>query len=394
MRLSHLGRGAAVALLLLARPAAAQFGPQGPPAVGIMTAERRPVTETTEFVGRIEAIDRVNISARVTGFLQERVFREGDEVQRGQVLYRIERPPFEAQLEQARANVASAQAQLENARVSLARARELRATGTGTQVNLDNAQAQERTANAQLLGAQAAVRVAEINLGYTEITSPITGQIGRTIFTPGNVVGPDSGTLATIVSQDPMRVAFAVSQRAALELRDRFEARGGAGAVRVRIRLTDGRVYPESGRIVFVDNTIDRNTDTILVRAEIRNRVRMLNGRPSDVAGRELVDGQFISVFVEGAEPVLVITLPRAAILQDQQGSYVFVLDEQNRAQRRNVRLGRSSPETAVVEDGLQGGERVVTEGLQRVRPGQPVNPSPANAPPGQPGGGAPQARG
>ncbi|MBR0673443.1 efflux RND transporter periplasmic adaptor subunit [Neoroseomonas soli] len=372
----------ALALLLaLAQPAAAQFGPQGPPAVGVLKADRRPVTESIEFVGRVEATDRVNIRARVTGFLHERLFREGGDVPAGEILYRLERAPFEAQLEQAQANLAAANARLENTRVALARARELRQTGTGTQVALDNALAAERTEAAGVLGAQAAVRVAQINLGYTEIEAPIAGQIGRSNFAVGNVVGPDAGNLATIVSQDPMRVAFAVSQRTALELRNRFESRGGADATRVRIRTTDGRLYPEAGRIDFIDNQIDRNTDTILVRALIGNPIRHLEGGGVSVSPRELVDGQFVSVAVEGAEPVMAITLPRAAVLQDQQGSFVFVVGENNVAERRNVTLGRSSAETAVIEGGLNGGETVVVEGLQRVRPGQPVNPGPVSAP-------------
>lgn len=381
--MNRLVAGALALLLAGAQPAAAQFGPQGPPAVGVITAERRPVTETSEFVGRIEATDRVNVRARVTGFIQERLFREGGDVTEGEVLYRLERAPFEAQLEQAQAGLASAQAQLENARVALARARDLRSTGAGTQVALDNAQAAERTGQAQVLSAQAAVRVAQINLGYTEITSPIAGQIGRTNLTVGNVVGPDTGTLATIVSQDPMRVAFTVSQRTALELRDRFESRGGADAVIIRIRTTDGRMYGQVGHVNFVDNQIDRNTDTILVRALIPNPVRQASESSIPVTPRELIDGQFVTVFLEGAEPVMTITLPRAAVLQDQQGSYVFVVGENNVAQRRNVTLGRSSGQTAVIESGLEGGEKVVVEGIQRVRAGQPVNPAPAGAPPG-----------
>ena len=387
--MKRLAAGAAAMLLLFAPPVAAQFGPQGPPAVGVMTAERRPVTETSEFVGRVEATDRVNIRARVTGFLQERLFREGGDVQEGDVLFRLERAPFEAQVEQAEANLAAANATLENARVAHARARDLRQTGTGTQVALDNAQAMERTAAANVLSAQAAVRVAQINLGYTEIAAPIAGQIGRATLAVGNVVGPDAGTLAIIVSQDPMRVAFAVSQRTALELRNRFEGRGGPDAVRVRIRTSDGRMYGESGRVDFVDNQIDRNTDTILVRALIPNPVRRTQeGAAAPVTPRELVDGQFVTVYLEGAEPVLTITLPRASVLQDQQGSFVFVVGEGNVAQRRNVTLGRSSGETAVIERGLEGGETVVVEGLQRVRPGQPVNPAPAGPPPGAQGRG------
>lgn len=371
-------------LLLTLPPAQAQFGPQGPPAVGVVTAERKPVTESTEFTGRIEAVNRVDIRARVTGFLEARLFQEGQEVKAGDVLFRLEKPPFQAQLEQARANVASAQATLQNAQVALQRARELRQTGAGTQAALDNAQAQERTANAQLLGAQAQVRVAEINLGYTEITSPIDGKIGRATYTPGNVVSPTlTEPLATIVSQDPMRVAFTISSRAALELRNRYEARGGISAVVVRVRLTDGQLYPHPGRVDFIDTQIDRNTDTILVRALIPNprRSEVQPGAPGD---RELIDGMFVNVNVEGAEPVQAIVVPRAAVLQDQGGNYVFVVGEGNKAERRNVTLGSSTAEQAVIEQGLQGGESVISEGLQRVRPGQPVNPAPASAPPGQ----------
>lgn len=384
---------------LLAFPLAAEAQPGpggGPPAVGVAPAERRPVTESSEFTGRIEAVQRVDIRARVTGFIQEWAFREGQEVRAGSVLFRIERAPFEAALEQARANVAAAQAQLENARVALQRARELRQTGAGTQVALDNAQAQERTANAQLLGAQAAVRIQEIELAYTEITSPIDGKIGRASLTPGNVVSPTlAEPLATVVSQDPMRVAFPVSSRAAGELRTRYEGRGGASAVLVRVRLGNGQIYPHPGRIDFVDTQIDRNTDSILVRALVPNprRSEVPVGQPGD---RELIDGQFVTVSVEGTEPVQAIVLPRASVLQDQGGTYVLVVDGEKRAQRRPVRLGRSLNADVVVEDGLQGGETVVVDGLQRVRPGQPVNPAPVaiGGNPAQPGAPAAAASG
>ncbi|HZF76544.1 MAG TPA: efflux RND transporter periplasmic adaptor subunit [Acetobacteraceae bacterium] len=370
---------AALIITVAAAPAQAQFGPQGPPAVGVTPAELRPITESTEFVGRVEAVSRVDIRARVTGFLQEQLFREGQEVQAGEILYRLERAPFEAEVERARAQVAAAEAEVTNARTALNRARTLVASSAGTQARVDEALAAERTATAQLLGAQAQVRAAQINLGYTEIAAPITGKIGRSTYSVGNVVSPTAQPLATIVSQDPMRIVFAVSQRTALELRNRYESRGGAEAVQVRISLSDGRTYPQTGRIDFIDTQIDRNTDTILVRALMPNPVR--EGRFAQASGdRELIDGQFVNVRVEGNEPVQAIVIPRAAIAQDQGGSFVFVVDAEARAQRRAVRLGRGSAEAAVVEDGLQAGENVITEGLQRVRPGQPVNAAPAQA--------------
>ena len=368
--------------LLLATPAAAQFGPQGPPAVGIAPAERRSVTETAEFVGRIEAIGRVDLRARVTGFIQEIAFREGQEVKAGDVLFRLERPPFEAEVARAQAQVASAEAELTNARIALNRARELVRTAAGTQVRVDDALAAERSANAGLLGAQAQLRAAQINLGYTEITAPIAGKIGRVTYTVGNTVSPSSQPLATIVSQDPMRVAFPVSLRSGNELRERYAGRGGVEAVRVRTTLPNGQPYPQVGRIDFIDPQVDRNTDTVLVRAS------MPNPTIGDGTGdRRLIDGMFVSAVIEGAEPVPAVVIPRAAVAQDQGGSFVFVVGADNVAQRRPVRLGRGTAELAVVENGLQPGENVITEGLQRVRPGQPVNPAPAGAPPGRPGG-------
>jgi membrane fusion protein, multidrug efflux system len=393
MRSSAMRFSGAALLLgvsLLSQPGWAQMGSGGPPpAVGVVEARRQPVTESSEFIGRVEAINRVELRARVTGFLEERLFQEGTEVDEGAVLFRLERAPFEAQLDQAKANVASAEAQLTNARISLARARELRTTGTGTQVALDNAQAQERTSAATLLGAQAAVRVAEINLAYTVISAPFAGAIGRSTFTPGNVVSPSSESLATIVSQDPMRIAFTIPQRTAMELRARYEGRGGTAAVVVRIRQADGSAYPLPGRVDFIDTQIGRDTDSILVRASIPNPIRSGMQR-NDIGARQLIDGQFVTVLLEGAEPVMAVTIPRAAVAQDQAGFFVFVVDAEGRAQRRNITLGRSTAETAVVESGVQAGDRVISEGIQRVRPGQPVNAAPAGARPGAPAPGRP----
>ncbi len=378
---------ALLAALLLAAPARAQFGPAGPPAVGVTPAELRPITESTEFVGRVEAVSRVDLRARVTGFLQEQLFREGQEVQAGDVLFRLERAPFEAEVERARAQVAAAEAEVTNARTALNRARTLVASSAGTQARVDEALAAERTATAQLLGAQAQVRASQINLTYTDIIAPITGKIGRATYSVGNVVSPTAQPLGTIVSQDPMRIAFAVSQRQALELRNRYEGRGGPEAVRVRVTLGDGRLYAPTGRIDFIDTQIDRNTDTILVRALMPNPIRD-SVFARNTGDRELIDGQFVNVRVEGIEQVQAIVIPRAAIAQDQGGSFVFVVDGENRAQRRPVRLGRGTAELAVVEDGLRPGEPVITEGLQRVRPGQPVQAAPAGQAGGPPGPG------
>ena len=380
MRLAHAAAPVAALLLLLTAPASAQMGPGGPPAVGIVTVERRPVVESTEFVGRVEAQNRVDLRARVTGFLQERPFREGQEVTEGQLLFRMERAPFEAEVARARASVASADAELQNANSALARARDLVRSAAGTQVRVEDATAQQRTAQATLLGAQAQLRVAEINLGYTEITAPFAGKVGRSNFSVGAVVGPTSEALATVVSQDPMRVSFPVNLRTGTELRDRYATRGGADAVRVRIRLVTGEIYGEVGRIDFIDPQVNRATDTVLVRALIPNPPRGAANSDGSV-DRALIDGMFVNVFVEGATPVQAVVIPRSAVLQDQQGNYVWVLDAENKAQRRPIGLGRSIANQVVIERGLESGERVVVEGVQRVRPGVAVRPGPATAP-------------
>jgi len=380
MRMFRALTAALPALILAVAPVSAQPGPPGPPPVGVITAERRPVTESTEFVGRVEAIDRVDLRARVTGFLDQRVFREGQEVAANAPLFRLERPPFEAQVAQAGAQVASAEAELANATIQLNRARELVRTQAGTQARVDDATAAQRAAQAGLLGAQAQLRVANINLGYTEIAAPFAGKIGRSNFSPGAVVGPDSGALATLVSQDPMRVAFPVSLRTGQELRDRFEGRGGVNAVRVRIRLVNGQMFDQVGRIEFVDTQVNRDTDTLLIRAVMPNPLRSTAGASGEPE-RTLIDGMFVNVFVEGVEPVAQVVIPRAAVLQDQTGNFVFVVGQGNRAERRGVTLGRSIADQVVIERGLEGGETVVTEGVQRVRPNQPVQPNPAAGP-------------
>jgi membrane fusion protein (multidrug efflux system) len=358
----------------------AQPAPSAPPAVGVVEATKRPITETSEFLGRIEAVNRVNVVARVTAFLEKRLFNEGAEVKRGDELYRLERGPFEADLEAKRAQVAQLQATLENAKLTTERARTLLGGPAGQQSTYDAAIANQRSLEAQVLGAQAQVQASQINLDYTDIRSPIDGRIGRTAVTEGNVVSPASGVLTTIVSQDPMYVVFPVSVRQGLELRERYTPKGGITAVVVRLRLVDGRLYDQTGKVDFVDNTIAQSTDTFTVRGVIPNvTLRSL----SDAAGgpvRELTDGEFVTVLVEGVQPVEVLAIPRAAVLSDQQGDFVFVVGPDNKAEQRRIQLGQSTPTMASVLSGLSPGEKVIAEGLQRVRPGQPVSPGPASA--------------
>jgi membrane fusion protein, multidrug efflux system len=365
--------------ILITAFAKAQPPASAPPAVGVVTVERQPMTDSYEFNGRIQPINSVNIVARVTAWLDKQLFVEGTDVNKGDLLYTLERAPFQAAVDRQNAAVAQAEAQLANADIDLRRAQQLVQTNAGTQQRLDNAQASQRVAAAQLKAAQAQLETAQIDLNYTDIYSPVDGRIGRSLVTIGNLVSPSSGTLTTVVSQDPIYVVFPVATRRAIELRQQYGDKGGFDAVKIRLRLPDGRVYNHTGKLDFVNNAISENTDTLLIRAVIPNPV-LASQTAGGVKLRELVADEFVTVLLESVEPRQVVAVPRAAILADQQGNYVYVVDDQNVARQRRVRLGQLTPETAGIADGLKEGERVVVEGLQRARPDSPVSPAPARS--------------
>ncbi len=374
---------AGLAAAVMASSAAGQQPAAKPPAVAVVAAVRKPVTQSSEYVGRIQAIERVNLTARVAAFLDARLFTEGTEVKKDQPLYRLEQGPFEADVKAKQATIAQLKAQLVNAQIVLGRAKALLNTPAGQQSTVDTATANASALEAQVLGAEAQLQQSQINLGYTDIRAPIDGKIGRTSVTVGNYVNPGSGVLATIVSQDPMHVVFGVSSRSAIALRRRSREK----PILVRIRLADGQMYGQTGTLNFFDNTVAGNTDTITLRGDVRNP---LTDAKTDGAARELVDGEFVTVILEAAEPIEAVTIPRAAVLTDQQGDYVYVVDGENKVQQRRVQLGPATPGIAAVMSGLNEGEHVVVEGIQRIRPGQLVSPGSAGSAEGTPGSPAP----
>jgi len=377
MGLSLLVGAVSLAVVTLATPCAmAQPAPSAAPAVGVVTVQRQPMTDSYQFNGRIEAINGVNIVARVSAFLEQQLFTEGTDVKKGDLLYVLEQPPYQAAVDVQKAAIAQAQAQLENDNISLWRAQELVQKNAGTQQALDSAQATQRSAAARLQAAQAQLETAQINLGYTEIRSPIDGRAGRTSVTVGNVVSPNSGVLTTVVSQDPMYVLFPVPTRRAIELREEYAENGGFDAVKVRLRLPDGRLYDQIGKVDFINNAIAQDTDTVTVRGVIPNPI-LASQMAGGVNLRELIADEFVTVLLESVKPKEVIAVPRAAILSDQEGSYVYVVDDQNIARQRRVSLGELTPEKAGIVDGLKEGEQVIVEGLQRARPNAPVTPAP-----------------
>ena len=339
-----------------------------PPAVPVTTviAQEKPVAQTKDFVGRIEAMERVQVRARVIGYLEAVLFKEGEVVKEGQPLYRIEPDMFKAAVEQAEAALQGAKASKLLSKVELERANELLQKNFGTPQKRDQALAADENAAANILKAQADLDTAKINLAYTDIKSPITGKISRTNITKGNVVSPDSGVLTTIVSLDPMYAVFPVSQREFLALREEGKP-VDRNSIAVTIRFSDGSIYKDKGRINFVDVSVDKSTDTITVRATFSN--------PDGV----LTDGQLVRVNVDIGNPQEQIVIPQSALIADQQGTYVFAVEE-GKAVIRRVKTGGEVGANIVVMSGLKAGEQIIVEGIQGVRPGAPVFASPMPA--------------
>jgi len=340
------------------------------PAVSVVEVARQPVTPSVSFTGRVVAVDKVDLRARVTGFLEQRRFTEGGDVQKGDLLFVIEQPPFEAEVAQVQAQVARAQASLAEAQATLGRIQEAVKSGAVSQQELDQATAAEQVAQADLLAARAQLETAQLNLGYTEIRAPIGGRIGRSIYSIGNLVGPDGGVLATIVSQDPIYVTFPVSTRILLDAQRRAQK---ADALVVRVQLPDGTMYQHPGAIDFADIQVDEGTDTIDIRAQLANPERLL------------VDGQFVTVFVETEQPQQAIVITQSALQIDQAGPYVLMVSPEDKVEQRRVQTGEALDGRVVIASGLSEGERVIVEGLQKVRPGQEVQATlmPASAPAG-----------
>ncbi|MFY9628737.1 MAG: efflux RND transporter periplasmic adaptor subunit [Methylocystis sp.] len=344
---------------------AADAPAQPAPAVLVQPAEMRALDRKSDFIGHVESLDKVEVRARVTGVLGPRKFQDGDRVKAGQVLFEIEREPFEAALDQREAQLAQAQAALVNAEQQLRRAKILVKTKAMSESQVDQLTADQLRALGQVKEGKAALELAKINLSYTSIASPIDGRIGRATVTPGNLVGPDSGVLATVVRDDEVRVLFSVSQKEILEARRSSEK---GSTMNVRLKLADGSFFEQDGKIDFLDVIVDPRTDGQILRATFKNN------------GRLLTDGQTVRVIVQRAASEKSVAVPQAAIASDQSGPYVFVVNDENKVEQRRVKLGIQSDGFLGIEDGVRDGERVIVQGLQRARPGATVAPQSAPA--------------
>jgi RND family efflux transporter MFP subunit len=391
MQYAHAARLAALALLLLTSACgqnqqAAPAAPP-PPAVTVANPVKRNLVDYDEYVGRFVAIDSVEVRARVSGYLDQVHFTDGQMVKQGDLLFTIDRRPFETSLAQAKANLAQAKANLAFAESDLARGAQLVREKTITEQTFDQRTQAKKVAEASVAAQEAAVRQASLDLEFTELRAPVAGRIGDRRVSPGNLVaGGTGGTptlLATIVSMDPIRFEFTFDEASYL----RYERLSGTGkdvtgregSVLVALKLIDENDFGHKGRMDFVDNVIDKSSGTIRGRAVFNN--------PDGV----LTPGMFARIRVPGSPAYDALLLPDTAIGTDQTRKFIYVVDADNTVKQKFVTLGQLDGDLRVIKSGVEAGDRVIVNGLMRARAGVKVTPQVEGAKPAAPG---PQAKG
>ncbi|MGP8305675.1 multidrug efflux RND transporter periplasmic adaptor subunit VmeY [Vibrio sp. YIC-376] len=317
------------------------------------------------YIGRIEAVEDTNITAQISGYLKTRHFDEGQMVEKGQLLYSIEPSSFEAQIASAKATLAQAEAALKKAELDHQRGKNLLPRGSISQSEFDALTAALLGARAELEAANAQLKLAEVNLSYTQIRAPFSGRISDTKVSTGDLVSPSSGVLTTLVSLDPVHTSFSVSERERLAMgMDGVKGDGSAesSGVEVQLELENGEFFEQLGQLDFVGNRIDTKTGTIALRAIVAN------------PDHKLLPGQHIKVNLRDKNTRDVIVVPRRAVQTDLEGDFVMVTSEGNIAERRNVELGPQVEQGIIIREGLELNDSVITQGLQRVRNGVEVS--------------------
>jgi RND family efflux transporter MFP subunit len=347
---------------------------QSPSTVTVARVEQRPVVDYHEFTGQTEAVESVDIRARVRGFLTKIHFTEGTEVEEGALLYEIDPRSYEAEVRQAAAEVDRLKAQLELAKSEEQRAKRLRPSSAITEEEYLERVAKREQAAASLENAQAALDVAKLELSYTKIEAPITGRVGRTLVTEGNLVGYNEPTLlTTLVRLEPMYVYFEATERNFLNYEQRIREQGIATAsakkIPLDVKLENEKDFSHHGVVDFRENRIDPTTGTIRIRGVLEN------------ANRVLVPGMFCRVRVPIGPEQSRIVVPETAVQTDQRGDFVLTVDADNIVAYRPVTLGRRLKDVFVVLEGLEANDRVIVVGIQKARPGSKVTPHEAAAP-------------
>ncbi len=341
--------------------------PQGPAEVAAVTVKTERLAVPFEFPAQVHGAREVEIRARVNGILERRNYREGDTVKAGSSLFTIDRAPFETALARAEADLASAEARLAQARREAARLKPLVDAKAIAQQEYDNAVSTQTVSEAELRAAQARLREARLNLGYTRVESPITGVASRALKSEGSLVSGPDVLLTTVTQVDPVHVRFGMPDIEHLRIRRGIEdgslALPEKGNVPVRILLADGSHFDQAGALDFSDVRVNEQTGTSEARAVVPNPKRLL--RP----------GQFVRVQFDGAVRPAAVKLPQRAVLEGPKGKFVYVIAE-GKAQARPVQVAEWSGDQLVVTEGLKDGEQVIVDGVLKIGPGAPVKPA------------------
>ncbi|WP_454742340.1 efflux RND transporter periplasmic adaptor subunit [Cupriavidus necator] len=340
-------------------------GPPPPPEVGVVTVTPSAVAVVNELPGRLEGVRTAEVRARVEGVVLSRNYTEGGEVKAGQVMFRIDPAPYQATLASAQAALQRAEANAVSARLKADRYKPLVAVNAVSKQEYDEAVASAGQANADVASARAAVRTAQINLGYTTVTAPITGRAGRALVTEGALVGKGEATKLALVEQvDPMWVTFTQPASEVTRLRRAIESgvvKGVNGGANVRLFVEDGREYEHTGKLLFSDMTVDPTTGAITLRAQFPN------------PKRELLSGTFVRVKIEQGVDENALTVPQRALIRGAQGATVMVVGADGKVAAVPVKAPQAIGDRWVVTEGLKGGEKVIVEGLQKVKVGAPA---------------------
>jgi len=334
------------------------------PAVSVYSIKSQPVGGYREFVARTEAFKEADLRARVEGELIERHFREGSNVEKGQVLLKIDPAAYQAALSAAKADLSSRISGEENARRNLKRANDLIDEGYISQSDYDRLTTEESQAKSAVKSAQASVEKAELDLSYTTITAPFTGRIGKVNYNVGNIVGPTSNTLATLMISDPIFVSFQVEESFYITYLQSHQGARTAKEAKfdLSLRLPNNSEYPEKGKLDFADTKIAQGMGTVELRTVFPN--------PDNI----ILPGLFVTLIAESVNKEEMALIPQAAVQENQQGKFVLVVGKDNKVKQRHVTLGRRINTMWVAEKGVAIGEQVIVEGLQKVRAGVEVN--------------------
>ena len=331
----------------------------GTPYVLVQELETRNIAPKKTFIGHVEAIKSVNLMPQITGYVEKVLFEEGSFVNEGDILFVIEQERYLATVSLREAELASAKANLVRAERDYKRQSSLSKQNYASKATLDTAESTYLQAKAEVAQAQANLDLAKIDLGYTEIKAPISGRIGKALVTEGNYVSSATQTLARIVQTDPIRVAFSVTDKDMLNMRQMYDGKGAQ--LQTELVLSNGTVLVNHLQSRFTDNEVNTDTATIAVYAEYSNDKGLL------------IPGNYVDIRIGDKKPQMALLVPQAALAQDEHGNYVMVVTDDNIAEQRRVILGDVVEDQQVVLEGLGADDKVIVQGLQKVREGQPV---------------------